>query len=270
MNQITAQHHSGCCAGIVSISDMLLECDNLHKQYDTTKGESVSALAGITFDLNDGEFVCVVGPSGCGKTTLLKLIAGLLEPDKGNITFSHQVETRGAIVFQNHGLFPWMTVMENIAFALKAQLIGHAECYERAQAQIIRVGLKGFEQMYPRELSGGMNQRVAIARTLAVNPDILLMDEPFGSLDAQTRFIMQRELLDLWMDERKTIFYVTHDIHEALILADRILVMSSHPGQIKAIIPLDLKRPRQRLDDPLINAMWWDIWNMLKPVSLGN
>lgn len=252
------------------VSSMLLKCDNLHKQYHTANGESISALSGITFGLEDGEFVCVVGPSGCGKTTLLKLIAGLLKPDQGTITFSHHVETRGAVVFQNHGLFPWMTVMENIAFALKAQHIGHAERYEQAQAQIVRVGLAGFEHMYPKELSGGMNQRVAIARTLAVNPDILLMDEPFGSLDAQTRFIMQRELLDLWMGERKTVFYVTHDIHEALILADRILVMSSHPGQIQATIPVDLDRPRQRLDDPEINARWWEIWNMLKSESAGD
>lgn len=248
---------------------MLLQCDNLHKNYNTTNGRPLEALSGVTFGLEDGEFVCVVGPSGCGKTTLLKLIAGLLKPDQGTISFSRSIETRGAVVFQNHGLFPWMTVMENVAFGLRVQNVGRAERYRRAQTQISRVGLQGFEQMYPRELSGGMNQRVAIARTLVLNPDILLMDEPFGSLDAQTRFVMQQELLALWMDERKTVFYVTHDIHEALILADRILVMSSHPGQIQASLEVNLERPRQRLDDPAINVMWWEIWNMLKPETSG-
>ncbi|MDW8270373.1 MAG: ABC transporter ATP-binding protein, partial [Anaerolineae bacterium] len=220
-------------------------------------------------------FVCIVGPSGCGKSTLLRLIAGLLPPTSGCVCFDREAsqdKPRTALVFQEHGLFPWMTVLDNVAFALVGQRQGRREGRRLAQAQLERVGLAGFAHSYPHQLSGGMRQRVGVARALLANPDILLMDEPFGSVDAQTRLVLQEELLNLWREQQKTVVYVTHDIAEAILLGDRVLVMSGRPGRILADIAVPLARPRMltAVDSPEIKDIKWRIWNMLESEVRAN
>lgn len=213
--------------------------------------EPFVALQGITFDIADGEFVSVIGPSGCGKTTLLKILAGLLPPSEGRITVNGQeVEGPGpdrALVFQNFVLLPWANVLDNAAFGLEARGVNKEERRERARVQLARVGLNGFENHYPRELSGGMQQRVGIARALAVDPDILLMDEPFGSLDALTRQLMQKDLLALWQEsEPRTAMFVTHSMDEAVYLSDRIVLMNTRPGRIAEVVEVPFHRPRSK------------------------
>jgi NitT/TauT family transport system ATP-binding protein len=207
----------------------------------------IEALDKVNISVSQGEFVCIVGPSGCGKTTLLKLIAGLLVPSRGRIEFSGQQEIgrpRTAMVFQNQGLFPWMTVLENVAFGLEMRGVSKNERSKKATELINRVGLGDFSKAYPFQLSGGMRQRTAIMRAFLSDPQVLLMDEPFAALDAQTRFLMQEELLDTWLSNPKTVIYVTHDIEEAIYLGDRVLVMSGRPGTIQADIPIIHPRPR--------------------------
>jgi len=207
----------------------------------------IEALDKVNITIIQGEFVCIVGPSGCGKTTLLKLIAGLLEPSRGRVEFSEQQvigRPRTAMVFQNQGLFPWMTVLENVAFGLEMRGVSKNERLKKATDLINRVGLGDFSKAYPFQLSGGMRQRTAIMRAFLSDPQVLLMDEPFAALDAQTRFLMQEELLDTWLSNPKTVIYVTHDIEEAIYLGDRILVMSGRPGTIQADIPITHPRPR--------------------------
>jgi len=208
------------------------------------------ALKDITFSVKEGEFVCIVGPSGCGKTTLLRIIAGLEKPTKGEILLDGEpLSYEGGdigFVFQEYGLFPWRTVLKNVEFGLEMLGVPKEERTRIAKKYIELVGLTKFERNYPHELSGGMKQRVGIARALAVNPKFLLMDEPFGALDAQMRNILQEELSDLWMRERKTVLYVTHSVDEAIFLGDRILLMTASPGRIKEDIQVDLPRPRDR------------------------
>jgi NitT/TauT family transport system ATP-binding protein len=225
----------------------MLEIRALSKRYDVESGEIV-ALAAITTSIAEGEFVCLLGPSGCGKSTLLKIVAGLIEPSSGTITINgHTVSGPGpdrGVVFQDYALFPWMTVTDNVEFGLAAR--GVAPDKRRAvSTDLLRaVGLHEFSAKYPHHLSGGMKQRVSIARALAVDPVLLLMDEPFGALDAQTRFVMQKELLRIWRAYRKTVLFVTHSIDEALFLGDRVLVMTARPGVIKADIQVTQLRPR--------------------------
>ena len=212
------------------------------------------ALAPITLDIRRGEFLCIVGPSGCGKTTLLRILAGLEQESGGDIEFTRderagpaQGERRmNSMVFQEHGIFPWMTVRDNVAFGLKAQGMGKAERYEIGDRFIAKVGLNAFKDAYPHQLSGGMKQRVSIARAFANDPELLLMDEPFAALDEQTKIIMQAELLRIWEETQKTVVYVTHSIDEAIVLADRVLVMTYRPGRIKEIIDVSevFARPR--------------------------
>jgi NitT/TauT family transport system ATP-binding protein len=223
----------------------------------------------VTFGVGKRELVCIVGPSGCGKTTLLKLIAGLLEPTSGRIVFGVEPaagQPRSALVFQEHGLFPWMSVLENVAFGLEMQGAGREERYHRARAFIERVGLAHFANSYPHELSVGMRQRVGIARAFVSGAPILLMDEPFGSLDAQTRLVLQDELLKLWGDHQKLVVYVTHDIEEAVLLGDRVLVMTGRPGSIREEIPIPLSRPRDLSvsDRPEVKEITWHVWKMLE------
>jgi NitT/TauT family transport system ATP-binding protein len=211
------------------------------------------ALDGVSFDVTDGEFVCIVGPSGCGKTTLFRIIAGLDTPTEGGVFVGgDRVEgpdmDRG-MVFQEYGLFPWRTVIGNVVFGLEQQDRSKAERRDRAAAMIDLVGLSGFEDAHPSALSGGMKQRVGIARALAVDPDILLMDEPFGAVDAQTRDMLHDELLRIWWETGKTVLFVTHDVEEAVKLADRIVVMSAGPGRVREVVDVDLSRPRERTDD---------------------
>jgi NitT/TauT family transport system ATP-binding protein len=228
-----------------------IEVHNVSLTYDTPAG-SVPGVAGVSFDMDVSEFLCLVGPSGCGKTTLLNIIAGFLSPTGGEIRIGGKAVTghgmdRG-IVFQDFAqLFPWRTALGNVAFGLEMKGVPKAEREEIALAQLKLVKLEKFAHAYPHHLSGGMQQRVAIARALAYNPSVLLMDEPFAALDALTRDAMQRLLAEVWRETRKTVIYVTHNVAEAVYLADRVIVMTPHPGKVKAEVAITLKRPR----DPL-------------------
>ena len=203
------------------------------------------ALDAITFDVRPREFVCVLGPSGSGKTTLLRILAGLLQPTSGSFMFGHGEQPSIGMVFQGSNLMPWRTVIENIKLPLEIKNIAEATARAQAREMIELVGLQGFEASYPRDLSGGMAQRVAIARALIHDPDLLLLDEPFGSLDALTRERMWTELSRIWQARQKTVIMVTHSIGESLFLADRVLVLSARPGRIKLDLKVDLPRPRQ-------------------------
>lgn len=209
-------------------------------------GERMSVLENIDLDVNDGEFVCILGPSGCGKSTLLSAMAGFLTPTSGQILIDNEIvrgpDPRRIFVFQERGVFPWLTVEGNIGFGLSK--LPRAQRVERIQHYVKMVGLEGFERSYPHELSGGMKQRVEVARALAVNPDVMFLDEPFGALDSITRLVMRGELLRIWHAERKTILFVTHDIDEAVQLADRVVVMSARPGRIQQIVAIDIAHPR--------------------------
>ena len=209
-------------------------------------GNPVPVLDNINLSVADGEFVCLLGPSGCGKSTLLNTMAGFLSPTRGEVRVDNEVvqgpDPRRIFVFQERGVFPWLTVEGNIGFGLAKLSRGERE---RRIAHYIRmVGLQGFEKAYPSELSGGMKQRLEVARALAVNPDMLFLDEPFGALDSITRLTMRRELLRIWEAERKTIVFVTHDIDEAVQLADRVVVMSARPATIQQIVTIDIAHPR--------------------------
>jgi NitT/TauT family transport system ATP-binding protein len=209
-------------------------------------GKSFSVLEDINLDVSDGEFVCFVGPSGCGKSTLLNLMGGFLSQTSGSITIDgqavHGPDPRRILVFQERGVFPWLTVQGNIGFGLSA--LSRAERDQRIAHYVQMVRLQDFEHTYPADLSGGMKQRLQVARALAVNPDILYLDEPFGALDSVTRLIMRGELLRIWQTERRTIIFVTHDIDEAVQLADRVVVLSSRPAKIEDILTIDIAHPR--------------------------
>ena len=206
------------------------------------------ALNGVSLDIMENEFICVVGPSGCGKSTLLNIIAGLLEPTSGKVYCDGKevvgTGTERGVVFQQYALFPWMTVKKNVMFGLNLKGIKGQEAEQIAMKYIKMVQLEDFLNHYPKELSGGMKQRVAIARAYAVNPSVLLMDEPFGALDAQTRTQLQSELLETWEKERKTCFFITHDVDEAIILAQKVIIMSARPGRIKEIVDINIPYPR--------------------------
>jgi NitT/TauT family transport system ATP-binding protein len=209
-------------------------------------GKSVAALEDINLDISDGEFICLVGPSGCGKSTLLNAMGGFLSPTSGSVTIDGEAVTgpdqRRILVFQERGVFPWLTVEGNIGFGLSK--LSRAEREGRIAHYVQLVRLQGFEHSYPSDLSGGMKQRLQVARALAVNPDILFLDEPFGALDSITRVIMRGELLRIWQTERRTIVFVTHDIDEAVQLADRVVVLSSRPARIQEILNVDVPHPR--------------------------
>ena len=206
------------------------------------------ALNGVSLDIHENEFVCVVGPSGCGKSTLLNIIAGLHEPTSGEVLVDGQAVSGpgpdSGVVFQQYALFPWLTVQKNVEFGLKLQGMSQDKAEQEAKKYIKMVDLEQFAQSYPKELSGGMKQRVAIARAYAINPKVLLMDEPFGALDAQTRTQLQTELLKTWEKEQKTCFFITHDVEEAIILAQRVIIMSARPGRIKEVVEINIPYPR--------------------------
>lgn len=224
-----------------------LQVRGLEKTFTTLAG-ATHALAPTSFDVSDGEFVSLLGPSGCGKSTLLYIVAGLEEASGGDVVLDGAVVSgpcadRG-MVFQSYTLFPWLTIEQNIRFGLRERGMPEAQQKERAAYFIAKVGLRGFEQHFPKQLSGGMQQRTAIARALANDPKILLMDEPFGALDNQTRVLMQELLLGIWEAERKTVLFVTHDIDEAIFMANRVAVFSARPGRIKTELAVDLPHPR--------------------------
>jgi NitT/TauT family transport system ATP-binding protein len=226
--------------------------DGIEKEFESGD-RTVRALQDVSFGVETGEFVCIVGPSGCGKTTLFRIIAGLEDPTEGTIWLNGEpVENPGTdrgMVFQEYGLFPWRTVLQNVGFGLEQRDMPKTERREVAMEMIDLVGLDGFEDSYPNELSGGMKQRVGIARALAVDPEILLMDEPFGSVDAQTRDMLHEELLRIWEETGKTVLFVTHDVDEAVTLADRVVVLTGSPGRVHEIVGIDLERPRSRTDN---------------------
>lgn len=227
----------------------LLEVRSVSKVFDVD-GKTMEVLRDISMSVDEGEFICFIGPSGCGKTTLLRIIAGLEFPSSGSVLLDGApIKGPGperGMVFQEYSLFPWRTVLDNVAFGPEIRGVPKEERYRIAREYLKMVGLERFESRYPHELSGGMKQRVAIARALVNNPKALLMDEPFGALDAQTRNVMQSELLRIWEQERKTIIFVTHSVDEAIYLGDRIIVFSARPGRVKEIIGIDLPRPRKR------------------------
>jgi NitT/TauT family transport system ATP-binding protein len=226
----------------VSIKDLV-------RKFNTRNGEVV-ALNGVSLDIKENEFVCVVGPSGCGKSTILNIVSGLLEPTSGTVICNGRpikgTSSERGVVFQQYALFPWLTVRKNIEFGLKLQKKSKKEIREITDKYLKIVDLQDFADSYPKELSGGMKQRVAIARAYAVNPEILLMDEPFGALDAQTRTQLQSELLLTWEQEKKTCMFITHDIDEAIILAQRVVIMSARPGRIKEIVNVNIPYPRDQ------------------------
>ena len=226
---------------------MIVKIDHVEKIYQGRSGEVV-ALNGVDMEIRENEFVCVVGPSGCGKSTLLNIIAGLERPTSGRVCVKgKEVVNPGSergVIFQQYALFPWLTVKKNVKFGLKLRGVKEPELSEIADKYIRLVGLEEFGDSYPKELSGGMKQRVAIAKAYAVNPEILLMDEPFGALDAQTRTQLQTELLETWEKEKKTCFFITHDVEEAIILAQRVVIMSARPGRVKEIVPVNIPYPR--------------------------
>lgn len=228
-----------------------IELDGVSQIFiDPRKGRQTVALDGVSFTIDEEETVALLGPSGCGKSTVLNIIAGFLAPSAGQATIDGRAITRPGpdrgVVFQEHFLFHWLTVEDNVAFALKLRGERRADFLPRAHEFIRRVGLQGFERHYPDELSGGMRQRVSIARVLINNPAILLMDEPFAALDAQTRLMMQEWLLRLWEEQRMSMLFITHDVDEAILLADRIFVMGVRPGRIIDEIEVPLERPRSR------------------------
>jgi NitT/TauT family transport system ATP-binding protein len=243
--------------------------------YAGRNGPGVIALDEINLNIRSDEFHALLGPSGCGKSTLLYLIGGFIPIQRGQIvTQRGPVAGPGperGIVFQNFALFPWKTVLENVVYGLRKQGLGAKEAAERAREFIRLVELGGFENAYPSQLSGGMQQRAAIARTLAVDPEILLMDEPFGALDAQTRRVMQEELRAIWQRSRKTVVFVTHDVHEAVFLADRISVMSARPGRIRHVVDVNLAKDRgeEILEKPEFLELSEHIWRLVRAEAVA-
>lgn len=245
-----------------------IEIVNLTKAF-YKKQSSVIALEGINLTIEDGEFVCLVGPSGCGKTTLLRILADLEVPSVGDFTILTENESRPlqSMVFQEQGVIPWLTVKENVAFGLKMRRLPKEVIHERTSYYLKKTGLTPFSSLYPNELSGGMKQRVSIARAFANDPEILLMDEPFAALDEQNKYILQEELLSIWEETGKTVLFITHSIDEALLLSDRILLMSAQPGKIIHELKIKLPRPRKIEDireNPEMAAKYVEIWKHLQ------
>jgi NitT/TauT family transport system ATP-binding protein len=249
----------------------LLSIEGVSKEYHV-RGKNVLALDSIDLSVNEGEFVTIVGPSGCGKSTLLNLIVGLLRSSSGRILFRgnaiHGISTKIGYVTQKDNLLPWRTLIENVEIALEIRGLEKSQRRQRAGDLIAQVGLHGFEGHYPHELSGGMRQRANIIRTLIYDPELILMDEPFGPLDAQTRVVLQEQLLALWSSTKKTIVFITHDLVEAIALADRVVLMTSRPGKIKSVAPVRIPRPRdvyQIHEHREFRAAYESLWRELRP-----
>lgn len=254
-----------------------IELRGIEKIYQTPKG-SVEALKDITLSVEEGEFLCILGPSGCGKSTLLRILAGLNRQSGGQVivhTSRNNHRPVNAVVFQDYAIFPWRTVRGNVVFGLEMRGVPPAERNPSTQKYLDKVGLAQFADHYPHQLSGGMQQRVALARALACDPEILLMDEPLAALDAQTRAIMQEELLRIWEEEKKTVVYITHSIEEAIILGDRVVLMTARPGRVKSIYPVSLPRPRQtelRMTaefNQLAQVIWGDLVEEVNKVLIS-
>jgi len=249
----------------------LLSIEGVRKEYQV-RGKRVLALDSVDLNISEGEFVTIVGPSGCGKSTLLNLIVGLLRSTVGRIVFRgvpiDGICTQIGYVTQKDNLFPWRTLVKNVEIALEIRGIDKSARRRQAEELIERVGLRGFEDHYPHELSGGMRQRANIIRTLIYDPELILMDEPFGPLDAQTRIVLQDELLMLWSATKKTIIFITHDLIEAITLADRVVLMRSRPGRIKSIEQVNIERPRDVFkihESEQFRAVYEKLWRELRP-----
>jgi NitT/TauT family transport system ATP-binding protein len=234
-----------------------------------TNQKKVVALDNIDLSVKEGEFLCIVGPSGCGKTTLLRILAGLEKQTWGKLVIRSKNPEKPltSMVFQGDSVFPWMTVKENVAYSLRIKGLPKSERLRIAGRYIKLMGLEGFADAFPHQLSGGMKQRINVARAFVSDPEILLMDEPFGALDEQNRLLLQQELLKIWEGSGKTSLFITHSIDEALVLADRIMVMTAHPGKVKAIVPVNIPRPRDILSlrsSPNFGALFKQIWELLQ------
>lgn len=242
------------------------------RRFAGKNGAGLQILDGIDLDIAEGEFVALIGASGCGKSTLLNIISGLLPASSGHVEIfgspSQGLDPRIGYMFQTDALLPWRNLIDNVAMGLELDGMSRKDRYARAKDILAVLGLAGFEDHYPSELSGGMRQRASLARTWLKNPQIILMDEPFGALDSQTRLIVQASFLEFWESHRKTAVLVTHDLGEAIAMADRVIVLSSRPGRIKAEYRIDIPRPR-RLDamrsDPRFTALWQNLWDDLRP-----
>lgn len=253
--------------GGVSNGRVKISIAGVSKRFRTANG-TICALENVALDISEGEFLCIVGPSGCGKTTLLKMLGGLESVTEGRIAVYTNGRSPGtAMVFQDHCIFPWFTVRENIEYGLKVMRMNREKRAEICRRLLEITGLQEFEDAYPHQLSGGMKQRVNVARAVAVDPDILLMDEPFAALDEQTRLLLQVELLRLWEGSGKTVVFVTHSVDEAINLGDRIVVMTSRPGRVKKIVPVDIERPRHPVrirQHPNYGRVFAQIWQALE------
>jgi NitT/TauT family transport system ATP-binding protein len=232
------------------IDENVIRVDSLSKLYATENGNTIHALDKVDLDVRVNDFICIVGPSGCGKSTLLRIVAGLERASAGSVYYRDTMLTGPrreiGMVFQEYSLLPWRNVLDNVGLGLEFAGTPSSERFRVARSFLRLVGMEAFERAFPYELSGGMQQRVAIARSLANNPDVLLMDEPFGALDAHTRILLQKELLRIWERNRKTVIFVTHSVDEAIFLGDRVVVMSSRPGKILKIMEVQMPRPRDR------------------------
>lgn len=250
-----------------------LEIEGLGKEYvDRYTGEEVVAIGDVSFSVAEGEFVSVLGPSGCGKTTVLNIVAGFIDKSRGRVDVGgREVSGPGpdrGVVFQSHALFPWKTVLGNVTFGLRMKGMGRAE-RERAGREVLElVGLAGFERKYPHELSGGMQQRLGVARVLVNEPEVMLMDEPFASIDAQTRRKLQQDLTELFELRHPTVFFVTHDIEEAVFLSDRVVVLSGRPSRVQKIVTVELPRPR-KWHDAVDNPVFRDTVNRIEALLGG-
>ena len=227
----------------------MLKIENLTKTFIDNDGNETHALTDVSLQVDEGQFVSIIGPSGCGKSTLLRIIAGLEPATEGRCIIDDNVNYKVGFVFQEYALFPWMTVQDNISFGLEIKGDALKQRRDKAQSYISRFGLEGFEDKYPKELSGGMRQRVAIARTLINEPSVILMDEPFGALDSQTRSMMQKFLCEIWNESKKTVIFITHNIDEAVYLSDKIVGLSKRPGKILLSLPVDMAFPRDVISD---------------------
>jgi NitT/TauT family transport system ATP-binding protein len=253
---------------MVSDNVYKIRIDELGKAF-LVKGQYVNAVANVNLLIPTGQFVCLVGPSGCGKSTLLRIIGGLDQQTEGELQLYHENPDKplNSIVFQEQSIFPWMTVKNNIAYGLQMRRASTDEIRDKTEYYLDKIGLRKFASSYPFQLSGGMKQRVSVARAFANDPEILLMDEPFAALDEQNKILLQEELLRIWEGTRKTVVYITHSIDEAIVMADRIVVMTAHPGTIKAEIEVDLPRPRsvyQLKATPEFGKIVHQVWELLR------
>jgi NitT/TauT family transport system ATP-binding protein len=258
---------AGTRASSDALPDAKIISRHVTKIYPTVRGPTV-ALEDFNLDVADGEFVCVVGPSGCGKSTYLRILAGLDTLTSGTVLIRPGADPGkplNSVVFQEYAVFPWKTVIDNVAFGLQMRHIGRAERLKIAGYWLERVGLRKFANYYPHQTSGGMKQRVSIVRALANDPEVLLMDEPLGALDAQTRIVLQDELLRIWEETRKTVVYITHSLDEAILLGDRVILMTAHPGRHLATFHIDIKRPRtvETINTPRFAELRSAIWDLL-------